>query len=164
MTPTEIFMLFLKHGLEPNERLAFMTEIRAKIRTNNKIITRQAFYEAPLTFSEWEKVFVEKIMRNSRYINNSLGHYGYSSNCTSLSSFMKYLLYYIPSIIGNSRKKNRFIGRIEAEIPDKVGYKRYWEARLIKKWHKFLNEYVRNYDKYVDYPSSNTKYKLAKEL
>lgn len=164
MTPTEIFMLFLKHGLEPNERLAFMTEIRAKIRTDNKIITRQAFYDTPLTFSEWEKVFVERIMRNSRYIYNSLGHYGYSSNCTSLSSFMKYLLYYIPSIIGNSRKKNRFIGRIEVEIPDKVGYKRYWEARLIKKWHKFLKEYVKNYDKYVDVPSSYTKYKLAKEL
>ena len=103
-------------------------------------------------------------MRNSRYINNTLGHYGEASSCTSLSSFMKYLLYYIPSIIGTSRSKNRFIGRIEVEIPDKVGYKRYWQLRLIKKWHNFLKENVKRYDRYVDVPSSFTKYDLVKEL
>lgn len=30
-----------------------------------------------------------------------------------------------------------------------MGYKRYWESRLIKKWHEFLKENVSNYDKYV---------------
>ena len=165
MTPTEVFILFLKHGLEPNERLAFMTEIRTKIRSNMKVLTRKVYWdEIPLDSHGLEKVFVERIMRNSRFIDNTLGSYGYSSTCTSLSSFMKYLLYYIPSIIGDSNHKNRFIGRIEVEIPRKVGYKRYWQLRLIKKWHNFLKEYIKNYDRYVDFPSSYTKYNLAKEL
>lgn len=63
---------------------------------------------------------------------------------------MRYLLFYMPSIIGTSNHKNRFLERENAEISDKIGYKRYWENRLIKKWHNFLKENITRYDRYVN--------------
>ena len=47
----------------------------------------------------------------------------------------------------NMRSRNE---RENAEISDKVGYKRYWENRLIKKWHNFLKENITRYDRYVN--------------
>ena len=101
MTPTEIFKLFLKHGVTPNERLALMTEIRTNIRNkNNLYIWRKKFYsEKEKEIFEIENSFAERIMYNSMYLSNHLGRYGESSTCTSLSSFMRYLLFYMPSII-----------------------------------------------------------------
>lgn len=152
MTPTEVFKLFLRNGVTPNERLALMTEIRAKIRDkNNLYIWRKRYYnEADKEVFEIEKIFAEQIMKNSYYISNHLGRYRDSSCCSSLSSFMRYLLFYMPSIIGTSNHKNRFLERENAEISDKVGYKRYWENRLIKKWHNFLKENITRYDRYVN--------------
>ena len=130
MKATEIFLLFLKKGLEPNERLALTNEIRVAIRTN-KIFKPIYWNDKYIMPSELEKIFVEKLIRNTRYTSNTLGNYGDSSSCTCLTSFMKYLLYYVPSIVGNSRNKNRFLARVDAEIPSGKGYKRYWELRLI---------------------------------
>lgn len=151
MTPTEIFKLFLKHGVTPNERLALMTEIRKNIRNkDNFYLWRQRYWNEPQKeIHEIEGSFAERIMYNTSYISNHLGRYGESSTCTSLSSFMRYLLYYMPSIIGTAKKKNRFLGREDSEIPEKVGYRRYWETRLIKKWHNFLKENIARYDMHV---------------
>ena len=152
MTATEIFKLFLKKGVTPNERLALMTEIRKNVRNKeNLYIWRKRSYNEEKEVHEVEDSFAERIMCNSSYIANHLGKCGESSCCTSLSSFMRYLLYYMPSIIGTSKEKNRFLGREEVEIPDKIGYKRYWETRLIKKWHDFIRKNISNYSKYV-YP------------
>lgn len=165
MKPTEVFKLFLKHGLTPNERLAFTTEIRVRIRCNDQYIWRKTWYEENIpTVYEMEDVFVERIMKNSYYITNTLGRYGYSSACCCLSSFMKYILFYIPSIIGTSNKKNRFLERETVEIPEKIGYKRFWESRLINKWHEFLEEYIANY-KYTSYDVHlYTLYRLKKDM
>jgi len=150
MTPTEIFKLFLRDGLTPNERLAFMTEIRVKIRNKeNLYIWRKRYYDEEKEPFEIENSFAERIMYNTMYISNYLGRYGESSTCTSLSSFMRYLLFYMPSIIGTSKNKNRFLERENVEIPDKIGYKRYWETRLIKKWHDFIKENITNYDRHA---------------
>lgn len=151
MTATEIFKLFLRKGVTPNERLALMTEIRKNVRNKDNVyLWRQRYWNEPLKeIHEIETSFAERVMYNSHYVDNHLGRYGESSGCTSLSSLMRYLLYYMQSIIGTARKKNRFLGREEVEIPEKMGYKRYWESRFIKKWHEFLKENVRNYDSYV---------------
>lgn len=55
----------------------------------------------------------------------------------------------MPSIIGTAKKKNRYLERENAEIPSKIGYKRYWTLRLIKKWHEFIKENISNYDMYL---------------
>lgn len=166
MTATEIFKLFLRYGLEPNERLAFMTEIRWNIHSKTGTLCCKRYYGDPILPShELENVFAERLIRNTwGSLWNAFGRHGGSTSCTSLSSFMKYLLYYVPSIIGNSKNKNKFIARIDVEIPKEKGYKRYWQLRLIKKWHKFLQENVRNYDRYIDVTSSMKNYKLLKEL
>ncbi len=164
MTPTEVFKLFLKHGLTPNERLAFVTEIRVRIRCNDLYLWRKYWWEKePLTVQRMENIFAERIMKNSYYITNNLGRYGDSSACCCLSSFMRYLLFYMPSIIGCSKKKNRFLDRETVEIPEKIGYKRFWESRLINKWHKFLEEYIDNY-KYTSCDVHHyTLYRLKKD-
>lgn len=151
MTATEIFKLFLRKGVTPNERLALMTEIRKNARNKDNVyLWRQRYWnEPPKEVHEVEDSFAERIMFNSSYVANHLGKYGESSCCTCLSSFMRYLLYYMPSIIGTSKEKNRFLGREDTEIPDKIGYKRYWESRLIKKWHDFVRENISNYNRYV---------------
>lgn len=165
MTATEIFKLFLKHGLEPNERLAFMTEIRWNIHSKTGTLCTKRYYNEPtLPPQKLEKVFVERLIRNTwGTLSNRLGRNGDWAYCMSLSSFMKYLLYYVPRIIGNAKKKNKYLARIDAEMPKERGYKRYWQLRLIKKWHVFLQENVRNYDKYI-YLKGDMNYKLLREL
>ena len=164
MRPTEVFKLFLKYGLTPNERLAFTTEIRAKIHHNDQCIWWKYSWGKAPTVYEMENIFAERIMKNSYHTTNNLGRYGYSSACCCLSSFMRYLLYYIPSIIGCSKKKNRFLERETVEIPEKIGYKRFWESRLINKWHKFLEEYIANY-KYTSCDAHYyTLYRLKKDI
>ena len=161
MTATEIFKLFLKHGLEPNERLAFMTEIRWDIHSKTGILCSNGHTLSP---QELENVFAERLIINTwGILSNRLGRYGQWAYCMSLSSFMKYLLYYVPSIVGNAKKKNKYLARIDAEIPKEKGYKRYWQSRLIKKWHAFLQENVRNYDKCID-RMSVMNYKLLRKL
>lgn len=165
MTPTEVFKLFLKNGVTPNERLALMTEIRINVRNKeNSYLWRKRFFDEKKEVHEIENTFAERVMFNSSYLSNHLGKYGESSCCTSLSSFMKYLLYYMPSIIGTSEKKNRYLERENAEIPSKIGYKRYWTLRLVKKWHEFIKGNISNHNKYV-YPWNFFSYngwKLAK--
>ena len=165
MTATEIFKLFLKHELEPNERLAFMTEIRWNIHSKTGTLCSKRHYNDPtLSPQELENVFVERLIRNTwGTLSNRLGRYGHWTYCMSLSSFMKYLLYYVPSIIGNAKNKNKYLARIDVEIPKERGYKRYWQSRLIKKWHAFLQENVRNYDKNI-YLIGDMNYKLLREL
>lgn len=165
MTATEIFKLFLKHGLEPNERLAFMTEIRWNIHSKTGTLCSIRYYnDLTLSPQEIENVFVEKLIRNTwGVLINRLGRYGHWTYCMSLSSFMKYLLYYVPSIIGNAKNKNKYLARIDVEIPKERGYKRYWQSRLIKKWHAFLQENVRNYDKNI-YLIGDMNYKLLRKL
>lgn len=165
MTPTEVFKLFLKNGVTPNERLALMTEIRINVRNKqNEYLWRKRFFDEKKEVHEIENTFAERIMYNTVNTVNHLGKYGESSYCTSLSSFMRYLLYYMPSIIGTTKKKNRYLERENAEIPSKIGYKRYWTLRLIKKWHEFIKGNISNYNRYLspwDALSYN-KWKLTK--
>lgn len=94
MTPTEVFKLFLKNGVTPNERLALMTEIRINVRNNqNKYLWRKCYFDEKKEVHEIENTFAERIMHNTIYTANHLAKYGESSYCTSLSSFMRYLLY-----------------------------------------------------------------------
>ena len=163
MTPTEIFKLFLKEGLEPNERLALTREIRGKIYRGYAPLCHKLFwYEKQLFNDDYEKTFVERLIRHSWYGANTLGRGGRSSSCSSLSSFMRYLLYYVPSIIGTYRNKNRFLEMVNVKIPKSQGYKRYWELRLIKKWHDFLKENVKHYDRPV-YSLGDMNYSLIND-
>lgn len=153
MTPTEIFRLFLKNGVTPNERLAFTTVIRNDLyrnRNKRKLLWRKDCwdYDRKDDIQILVHSFAERIMLNSCQVRNNFGSYGTSSSCTSLSSFMKYLLFYIPKIVGTARQKNRFLSKEVVEIPENIGYKRYWESKLIKKWHNFLKENVVGYDTY----------------
>jgi hypothetical protein len=165
MTPTEVFKLFLKNGdLDPNERLAFIRTIRNGVRLNHGALCKYKYITTnPMTPSDYERNFAERIMVISWYTNNNLGKDGSSSSCTSLSSFMRYFLYYVPNVIGNSKHKNKYIERMDVEIPKITSYKKYWQRRLIKKWHDFLKENILNYDEHVDvwcYPYN--RYQLKK--
>lgn len=155
MTPTEIFKLFLKNGVTPNERLAFTTVIRndlyiSRNRRRRRLLWRKDYwdYDVEVDIQILVHSFAERIMLNSHQVHNNFGSYGTSSSCTYLSSFMKYLLFYMPKIVGTARQKNRFLSKEVVEIPENIGYKRYWESRLIKKWHNFLKENVVGYDTY----------------
>lgn len=147
MTPTEVFKLFLRKGLEPNERLAFVRVIREKLYRKDDTFFRSVWYNEQVPpREEMERIFVERFMKLTWYTRNTLGRDGCSSCCTTLSSLMKYILYYNPQIIGTSKHKNKYLERGNIEIPNGKGYKRFWELRLIKKWHNFLNEYIANGD------------------
>lgn len=165
MTPTEVFFLFLRKGLDPNERLAFTREIRNKIRIRDRNLCCSRYWQEPaLSYNVLEKEFAERLIRNSEYnLRNTLGGNGYSSACSCLTSFMKYLLYYVPSIIGDAKRKNKYLERETLEIPKEIGYKRFWQRRFIKKWHDFLNENIENSRSifsYCDIPD----YKLIKDV
>ena len=143
MTATEVFFLFLRKGnLTPNERLALVREIRNKIYYNHRPLCMTHYGEEELKRLDLENTFVERLIKNTWYIPNHLGRGGLSSTCSTLSSFMKYLLYYVPSIIGSSREKNEYLKRENAVFENGIGYKRYWKDRFIKKWHDFINEYI----------------------
>ena len=153
MTATEIFKLFLKEGLEPNERLAFITQIRVQIRLNNCVLCKKiGFLDKMSTPQDFEKDFIERLVMHTK-----CGWYRRS--CCSLTSVMRYLLYYVPTITGNSRKPNKFLAKYDIEIPKGVGYKRYWESRLIKKWQDFIKKRVKSYDKFI-YSTGSMKYYL----
>lgn len=148
MTITEVFFLFLRNGnLTPNERLALTREIRNKIYSNYPPLCRNDFNLGDSNRYINEATFAERLISNSWYMYNTLGRFGSASCCSSLSSFMRYLLYYLPSIIGTAKKKNKYLERENIEIEIKIGYKKYWETRLIKKWHDFLKEYIARYDR-----------------
>lgn len=156
MTITEVFFLFLRNGnLTPNERLALTREIRNKIYSGYAPLCRNGFV---LDYSNRyinEATFAERLIRNSWSMHNTLGRFGLASTCSSLSSFMRYLLYYLPSIIGTAKKKNKYLERENIVIEIKIGYKKYWETRLIKKWHDFLKEYITHYDRQFYSPPSS---------
>lgn len=162
MTPTEVFLLFLRKGLEPNERLAFTREIRNGIRNKDSNLCHNTYWNEPQLFSdELEKKFAERLIYNtSGNLRNPFGGWGCSSTCTCLTSFMKYLLYYVPTIIGTSKCKNKYLEREGIAIPKEVGYKRFWQRRLIKKWHDFLKENIRNGEAIFIYRSDIPDYKL----
>ena len=165
MTPTEVFKLFLKRGLEPNERLAFTRVIREKIYCRDKTFYRSVWYNEQVPpRGEMERIFVERFLKLTWYTRNTLGRDGCSSCCTSLSSLMKYILHYNPEIIGTSNHKNKYLERGNVEIPKGKGYKRFWELRLIKKWHEFLNEYIANGDYRFWYVSHIPDYVLKRRV
>ena len=160
MTATEVFFFFLRKSLTPNERLAFTREIRNGIYTNDAKLCRRGFFdERTLYLSDLENKFAERLINNNNswHLRNTLGKYGETTICTSLSSFMRYLLYYVPTIIGTSKKKNKYLERenISNEAIKKYGYKKYWQFHFIKKWHSFLKEYVINYDRRFSYTVPN---------
>lgn len=165
MTPTEIFKLFLRHGVDPCERLALTREIRTKIHCNDTVLCARHWYnEQIMEWYDLENVFADRLIITTRLFSNTLGPYGSWTSCYNLSSFMKYLLYYVPSIIGDARHKNKYLERANVEIPKNKGYKKYWQLRLIKKWHEFLTKYVKNYDRYIYSYDTMKYYKLKDDI
>lgn len=164
MTPTEIFKLFLKHGLDPYERRAIALELKKRIYLNDDVLCKQIYYGEMIDRRDIEREFAERLMVISRIARNTCGTYGEWSYCYSLSSFMRYLLYYVPSIIGNAKNKNKYLEMANVEIPKNMGYKHYWERKFINKWHTFLKEHVRGYDRYVASMSSMEKYELKDDI
>ena len=164
MTPTEVFYLFLRKGaLTPNERLAFIREIRTKIRCGDARLCCATYWKEQIPTNDvLERTFAERLIWNSvaNVLQNTLGKYGYSSCCICLTSFMKYLLYYVPTIIGDAKHKNKYLERENIETTNKIGYKRFWQRRLIKKWHDFLKEYIKNGNYIFFYRSDIPSYKL----
>ena len=144
MTATEVFKMFIREGVTAPERLALTREIKRCFRDENSFFYKRCWgYEIP-SREVVEKTFVERIIEVSSYYNNPFGGCGCASRCSTLTSFMKYFLYYLPRIVGNAKNKNKYLKMSNIEVIESQGYKRFWQLRLIKKWHEFLKANIAN--------------------
>ena len=144
MTPTEVFKLFLKEGLMPNERQAFLKELKYRVYNRDIVFYKPIRWnDNPISILEMNKKYVERFIQETWCFYAPFGEY---HTCSSLSSFMRYLLKAFPNITGNSRNRNTYLERENIKDFGKLGYKTYWDKRFIKKWHDFLKKYIENGD------------------
>ena len=156
---TEIFMQFLNTELHGNEKKAFIEEIRRYLMYGPYGSSR---CHPMLDYPTRSKDFVEK------FISYGIRTTDYFSVCSSLSSFMRYLLTYkLPNIIGysdNTRHmhpiygyarvgKNQLIRSMNYDCGEK-SYRKFHIDLYVGKWHDFLEKNVCDYRKTFHYRSA----------
>ena len=134
---TQVFMLFLKYELTPIERKAFLDGINRLLKGNIK--TRN-------DIPRYSKTFVETLIAmgfaDDRWDRNY---------CSSLNSFMRYLLKYrMYTILGDSRSKNPYIAYMDYD-KGKLGYREFHIKLYCDKWKKFLEENIVGADRLFKY-------------
>ena len=146
MNITEIFLLFLKKELSPNERKAFVNTLK------------KDFYVNMLRSYIWKDNRVRKNYIAFKVFQGL--RTGFYSYCSSLSSLMHAILYSYFDILGNANMKNPLIESMHYDC-GKLGYRKYHIKYYCDKWHNFLRNNVKDYH-YSFYFSSalNQNYSL----
>lgn len=145
---TQVFMLFLKYELTPIERKAFMDGIKNLLKRT--LATRS---DVP----KFSKTFVETFIT----VGFSDDQWNY---CSSLSSFMRYLLKYrMHAILGNYLIKNPYIAYMDYD-KGKIGYREYHIKLYCGKWKKFLSENIVDSNRvFKYYLAEHQKFELKKD-
>lgn len=132
MNITEIFLLFLKKELVPNERKAFIDTLK------------KDFYRDMLPSRMiWTDTRIRKNCIGFR-LNQGLCTSFYSC-CSSLASLMRGILYSYFDILGGANMKNPLIESMHYNY-GKLGYRNYHIKYYCDKWRNFLRNNVENWE------------------